>query len=311
MNQSTVSRVLSGSPHVKQATARKVWRACRKLNYVPNVSARSLRTKQARAIAVHLPLGWELALADPFVSMFLAGVHEQAARRKYSVVLNGEPAETAANELVEVVKSHRADGVILTSVRRDDPRVEAFVREGVPCVLGRHTGPSGPTMVCVDIDNRLTGRRAVRFLHRAAHRIIGLVSEADEWTPGEEFRRGLERQAEALGVSVTVRKAPPTFQAARAAAGEILAERPDATALIATTALTVFGVIEAVRAAGRNVTVLGVDSPLLRSLHPRLPRIVAPVEEMGRAMVDALIDLIETGTPAEPNYLQTELKEHA
>ena len=88
VNQSTVSRVLNGSANVKKATAQKVRRACRKLGYVPNIPARTLRTKQAGAVAVHLPLGRELALTDPFALLFLGGIHEQANERDFSVILN-------------------------------------------------------------------------------------------------------------------------------------------------------------------------------------------------------------------------------
>ncbi|MBN1555256.1 MAG: LacI family DNA-binding transcriptional regulator [Phycisphaerae bacterium] len=305
VHQSTVSRVLSGSGYVKKATAQKVRRACRKLGYVPNIPARTLRTRQAGAVAVHLPLGRELALADPFVLMFLGGIHEQAGERNFSVLLNCDPIDAAAGELVGLVKSHRADGVILISLRRDDQRVEAFHREGIPCVLGRHDGPESPAFVQVDIDNYQTTVQAVRFLHGRGHRRIGLVCESDEWVSGADFQRGARAEAGRLGAELVVRSVTPTFHEARDAARNLLEAHPETTALIATTALTVFGLLEATKQRGREIAVLGVDSPLLRSLHPHLPRIVSPIDEMARNMTAALIDLIETNHADPPQMLRT------
>ncbi len=307
VDQSSVSKVLNGAGNFRFGTIAKIQQACRDLNYVPNAAARSLRTKQAGAIAVNLPLGREAAQADPFVAMFLAGVHEQAGLRKYSVVLNCDPPGFSADDLVELVKSHRADGVLLVSLRQNDERIAACTREDVPCVLGRHDGPMGRRMACVDIDNRSTGARAVRFLYGKGHRVVGLVCESQEWISGVDFLAGAREEAQNLGVELIFRSTRATFQAAQIAAMEILAQQPDATALIATTALTVFGAIQGVGETASPVTVMGVDSPLLRNLHPHRPRIVSPIAEMARAMTAGLIDLLEGNPPPTPVMLQADI----
>jgi len=307
VDQSSVSKVLNGATNFRPATIEKIRNACRELNYVPNAAARSLRTKQAGAIAVNLPLGREVALADPFVPMFLAGIHEQAAERKYSVMLNCDPPDRSAGDLVELVNSHRADGVVLISLRQNDKRIRACAREDIPCAVSRHDGPTGRRMACVDIDNRSNGARAVRFLHRKGHRTVGVVCESREWISGADFLAGARAEAQKLGVELVIRGAVSTFQPARDVSRDILSERPDVTAILVTTALTVFGVLEAVRQTGRGITVLGVDSPLLRNLHPDQPRIVSPVYEMARAMTTTLIDLLETGVVPPPQMMRADI----
>ena len=134
LNQCTVSRALSRSDKVRPETLAKVLKACRELDYVPNFAARSLRTKRSLALAVYIPYGTETVLADPFVPIFLSGVNEEAARHGYSTLLVYPGPGAAAPDLVGLVKSCRADGVVLTSPFRRDARLRAIGAARIPCV---------------------------------------------------------------------------------------------------------------------------------------------------------------------------------
>src|SRR6516162_2394889 len=57
----TVSRLLSGSVTVSEATAKRIHKAIKKLNYQPNEVARALRGLKTRTIGVIVPY-----LYDPF-----------------------------------------------------------------------------------------------------------------------------------------------------------------------------------------------------------------------------------------------------
>jgi len=55
----------------------------------------------------------------------------------------------------------------------------------------------------------------------------------------------------------------------------------------------VFGALKALEGVKDKPLVLGVDSPLLSGLYPELPRLIAPIEELGEAMATTLIDILE------------------
>jgi len=298
LNQSTVSRVLSGRGKVQASTARKVRAACRKLGYVPNAAARALRTRRTAILAIHIPFGSETVLADPFTPIFLAGVSRAAAGSGYRVILSYADPEHPEIDFSELVKSGQADGLIITSPMRADPRVRTLVDQDIPCVLGRYVGRLGARMASVDIDNRHTGYISAKFLLSRGHRTIGLFTEHSDTLSALDFQTGFRqaltenkiRHADRLA-----RPIPVTFDAAFQAARELLNEADPPTAMVADTALTVFGVLEAVRRSGRDVLVLGIDSPLLRSLHPDLPRIQSPIEELGGRMTQVLVHILQTG----------------
>ncbi len=300
LNQSTVSRVLSGFPHVNPATAKKVYKACRELNYVPNRFARALKTKRSSAIAVHIPFGSETVLADPFIPAFLSGVSQEAARQGYSVILSYLDHTDKEHNFSDIVKSGLADGVIVTSPSRSDPWIKSLVRSGTPFVIGRFEGKAGPNMVSVDIDNRHSGYQAASFLLSRGHRDIALVTEGIEHISARDFQDGFRKALKEHDVRwnpALSRSVPVTFEAACGATRELLAGKPVPTAIVANTALTVFGALEAVRNAHASTLVLGIESLLLKSLHPGLPRISSPIEDLGREMTAALIRLLQTGKP--------------
>jgi len=311
VHQSTVSRVLSGFPHVHPQTAERVRQACRELDYVPNAAPRPLRTRRSSAIAVHLPVGTETVLADPFVPVFLSAVSRQAARHGYSVLLSNAGSEDDETSLAALIQTRRADGAIVTSPAQDDPTIETLARERIPCVLGRYEGQLSRRMVCVDIDNRHTGRQAGRFLAARGHRRIGLVTEPPEYLGGRDFRAGFIEaltQADVTCATELLKQSPITFEAAFRAASELLVLRDPPTAIVVNTELKVFGVLEAVRQSGRNVLVLGVESPLLVFQHPRLPRIRAPIDELGRRMAATLIAMLGAKSPSpQPQMLRAQI----
>jgi len=296
LNQSTVSRVLSGFPNVRAETAKKVYSACRKLDYVPNASARALKTRKTFTLAIHMPYGNETVFADPFVPIFLSAVSREASARGYSVVISCVEADSAKSDLVHLVKSRRIDGAIITSPSQDDHGIRILIDENIPFVSGRHEVQKNENSVCVDIDNNYTGYISCKFLIGKGYRRIGLITETSASIVGRDFETGFIKALTEDKVQPNkkiIKHVPVTYDAGYRAATEILSEKILPDAIIANTALTVFGAVEAVKRSGKKVTVLGVDSPLLKSLYPELPRIQAPISELGCAMAGALIELLE------------------
>ena len=66
VSRSTVSRVVNGSTAVSPAALDAVNRAIAELNYVPNRAARSLASRQTRALALVVPEDTTRFFGDPF-----------------------------------------------------------------------------------------------------------------------------------------------------------------------------------------------------------------------------------------------------
>ncbi len=272
------------------------------MNFVPNAIARGLRERRSRTLAVHIPFGAETVLADPFIPEFLAGVSQEAGRRGYAVILSYPDPERCGNEFVNLVKSRRADGIIITTSLRQDPRFALLARERIPCVVARQDVRLGAMMACVDIDNREIGCDAVRYLLTQGHQRLGIITGKVDSLAAYDFLAGCRDALRERGLRVRdarIKQAPVTFQAAYEATRKIMAERPAPDAILANTALTIFGVLAAIRDAGKTITAMGIDSPLLRGLYPELPRIQSPILELGKTMTATLIEMLTTGRRPE------------
>src|SRR5262245_26951366 len=78
----TVSRVLSRPNMVSPQTRQKVMKAVEQLGYVPNATAKNLRTLRTGKLLVTVP-----DLSNPFFALILQGIEDAAQREGYAVLV--------------------------------------------------------------------------------------------------------------------------------------------------------------------------------------------------------------------------------
>ncbi len=107
---STVSRYITHKGYVSAEAEVKIKKAIQDLNYSPNISARSLKSKKSNLVGLLLP-----DISNPFFPMLAKGVEEFLREKGYQLVLGN------VNEDREIIKSYlqflvqsNAAGVITT-----------------------------------------------------------------------------------------------------------------------------------------------------------------------------------------------------
>lgn len=117
----TVSRFLSGSANVSKATAERVQRAIRMLNYQPNELARSLRSVHSKTIALILPY-----LYDPFFATCAHAISTVATQHGYSVLITtSDEKPDVERKQASLMLRRRIDGMILIPA----PHAEEYLRD--------------------------------------------------------------------------------------------------------------------------------------------------------------------------------------
>ena len=111
---STVSRSLTNHHSIPEATRQAIQELAAKHGYVVNNSARSLRQKQTRTIALALPLAHEQnqLISDPFFLRLFGSLADEITKRGFDVLLVREPSPDAS-WLEQLIRSRRADGYIV------------------------------------------------------------------------------------------------------------------------------------------------------------------------------------------------------
>ena len=293
----TASRVLhrSGGREVRGPLAERVQAAAERLGYVSNPHAQALA--RARSSTVGLIVH---DVTDPYFAAIATGAMHAAHADGVMVMM----AATFRDPELELdylgrLRAQGARGVLLAGSGSTDAAVSgrlaeaiaAFTREG-----GRVTAIGARPDAQVDAvvpDNVDGARRARAHLEALGHRRIGVVS-------GPDTLLTIRQRLEGLGDGLTTVEADFTRQGGYEAAKQLLAERPDLTALIALNDVMAAGVLAAAKDTGRDVpgdlSVIGFDDlPFTADLSPALTTVRLPLRHMGeRAMALLLADPDET-----------------
>lgn len=285
----TVSNVLNFPEKVRPKTRDEVLKAVKKLDYTPNLSARRLRSKKASTIAVRVDTNSAPGLFRGFIQDdFVYELIEAAEKRHIKVI-----AYTAKSEDLEIDKlrnfmsSRDADGIILTSTRAYDPRLEYLDKNNVPFLsFGRpwgHKDLYSTSHPWVDIDGGFGIGEATTMLWNKGHRNIGFAGWESEHayskTPksvGEDrylgWKNSFSQLAGKVGreadkeLSTLAAFGVQSIESGRQSARRLLDATPELDSVVCVSDTVALGcLLEFQRISKRNIVVTGFDnSPISR-----------------------------------------------
>src|SRR6204780_4057971 len=142
----TVSRVINGADNVREATRASVLKVIEQLGYRPSHLAVALSRGTPRTVAIVVP-----QLTRPSAVMRLAGALAVLDEQGYDTgVYNLDTLEQRDHHLSALTSRHRADGVIVVSLRLSAQQLGSFRRAGVPIVTVDSLAPRVPQTITAD-----------------------------------------------------------------------------------------------------------------------------------------------------------------
>jgi DNA-binding LacI/PurR family transcriptional regulator len=299
----TVSKVIHNQIQVTPQVRKRIETAIEELDY-------HLRTKSSHLIAY----SWKSdrqTLSGPILEQFQHSIVECAEDSGYHILLFPHRAErdfyAACKELVN---TRRVDGLILSSIDYDDPRIPILIQFKVPFVcFGR--SDQYPLIPYMDVDNRQGMVMLVRHLIEQGHRRIAVLAWPESSRVGGDRLAGYRDALEAAGLPVDpswiVRgwgEIDYGYQG-----GEALLDLPEKrrpTAIVTMFDTIAIGVIRAVESCGlrvgQDIAVTGCDD-MAHYVKPELTSLRQPVWEVGRALINLLIALLKDEHPEEQQIL--------
>ena len=288
VSPSTVSRALSSQDIVNPATRERVLRVAQRLGYMPNRAARSLITGRTGNLGIIVP-----DLANPFFPSVVKGVQAKAREADYAVLIADTDEEPSAEAGLVRTLSKQVDGLILCSPRVQEEEIRALV-EGTILVMANRRFGDVPSVV---FDNADGMRQAVAHLRALGHRRVAWVGgPRTSWSTRDRVRGLRAATAAAEMELVVVGNFPPQFEGGVAAADLIVAA--DVTSVVAYNDLVALGLLSRLRDRGLDVpgdiSVIGIDGILMSGMSsPALTTVGLTKEQLGRAAVELLLDLLE------------------
>jgi LacI family transcriptional regulator len=266
----TVSRVINGATNVREATRAKVLKVIEQLRYRPSHLAASLSRGTPRTVAIVVP-----QLTRPSVVMRLAGALAVLDEQDYdTVVCNVDTPQQRDHHLAALTGRHRADGVIVVSLRLSAQQLASFRHAGVPLVTVDALARGVPQTVTDDVAG---GRQATEHLLSLGHRRIGFVGDTMRgaaaasriglgFVTSQHRLTGYRQALAAAGVGydpALVRRGPHGPANAEALTAELLALPEPPSAIFAASDIQAMGVLTAADRSGVAVpgqlSVIGFD----------------------------------------------------
>lgn len=305
VSRATVSRVVNGSPRVAEHVARAVRIAVEELNYVPNRAARSLASKRTQSIALVIPGSTAKVFADPFFASIVQGIALHLADTEYSlnmlIAVESKPEKTRRYLL-----GGNVDGALIVSHHSGDHSY-AHLEQSLPVVFaGRPLLPEtqGGSHY-VGVDDGAGERGVIEYLRDRGRHSVAAIAGLQDMPPGldrlEEGRRAVRELG--VGSETLVEYGDFTLDSGTAAMRRLLDRGVPIDAVAAANDQMAVGAYAAIRERGlripEDIAVVGFDDNYFGlTSTPQLTTVHQPSIELGSAMADVLVKLIE-GVPVE------------
>ncbi len=311
----TISKYFNGGT-VREKNRVLIEAAVKKLHYVPNEVARSLKTQQTRVIGVIIP-----ELSNTFITSIISSMEDILRKHDYAVIVcdcRSDPKRE--KEAVEFLLHRRVDGLINMATDPTGAHLKAALNANIPVLLVDRLVENlrGKTSAVV-IDNVHAAGQAVRKLTDLGHRKIGLVLGSPNLYTTNQRLTGYLNALKDAGITPSddyIRYGDYTMDGGYQAVQDLLKLKSRPTALFVTNFEMTLGAMLALQhnnvRVPEDLSVIGFDKlELFGEIFPDLTLIRQPQLSIGREAANLMLDLLagHDGVSHRIVTLSTELTE--
>lgn len=297
---STASRVLhGGSIRVSDETRTRIENAAQTLNYRPNATARSLRTRVTRTLGMMIP-----DIQNPVYAEMIAGAEHAAQLERYAVLLMNAASRNRRKTFIDLLAEGRLDGMIVADATLDDQSLKSFVTLGLPFVLvNRRTREDLPHVV---LDESAGAALGIRHLYELGHQCIGYLAGPRTVETAALRLEGALRQSAELGIPIGpqyVQACGFNGEGVDSAMDKLLDLKPRPTAISTANVMMAFAALRYAHMRDipvpHDLSIVGYhDTPFANFTSPALTTIEMPLWEVGKRAVEHMLARL-AGAPLE------------
>lgn len=295
LSVTTVSRVFNNRGYISDETKIKVQQACDLLGYRRNDLARALFHKKSNIIGVIMP-----HISNYFFAELCQAIETNLFEKGFKMMLCttlGEPAKEKA--YLELLASQQVDGVIIGShsLEADD-----YAKIDIPLVaFDRYLSENIP---CIGVDHFMGGEMAAEHLIKSGCKHLAHLKMSKYFNSPVHMRTlAFEKMCKKNNIPyVTVEKELNEFKQdpMALAYNEIVSQMPEVDGFFVndTEAASLLQILhQCGKKVPEQVQIVGYDGTgLSKLLIPRLSTIAQPLDQVGKSLVESLIQVIEGHT---------------
>ncbi|MFL0357498.1 LacI family DNA-binding transcriptional regulator [Erythrobacter sp. GH1-10] len=307
VSQSTVSRALSGSSVISEATREKVLNAAQELGYFVDERAARLRRGHTGTLAtvVICKPGGRARDVNPFSYALLGGICAAASERGLEVLVSLQSDEDKL--FGHYVERGQAEGMIVIGTTANRTAWDYFRKIGETTQPVAYWGSPLGDLDWVSSDNEAGALLAAEHLvERGCRNLVCVGSRTSVQRQFAERVDAFIARAQELGATATLASIEPGGERraqGRMATEALLESGAEFDGIFSVCDALAFGVMEALQAAGKamphDVRLVGFDGiPASEMTAPPLTTVEPDLDQAGRLLVEAVAGAEEGDAPS-------------
>ena len=294
----TVSKALNGQTDIGTKTALIIKNKASELGYLPNATARALKTKRSYNIGVLFVDKTSSGLKHEYFSEILDSVRVTSERKGYDITFITKDLGNVKMTYYEHARYRNCDGVIIATVDYKDSDVKTLIASSTPTVTLDYVFDGNTAVLS---DNVGGMEELLHYIHQQGHRRIAMIHGEDTAVTQKRLASfykicenyHIEVKEEYIKTAI-YHGAKETAIATR----ELLELEERPTCIMFPDDFSFIGGMNEIEKFGlsipEDISAVGYDGILLSQvLRPKLTTYKQNAEELGRLAAEKLIEEIE------------------
>ena len=294
----SVSKALNGYSDIGEETRNLIITTAHEMGYLPNSSARALKTKKSYNLGVLFVDAAMNGLTHEYFNHVLESFKYRAEEKGYDITFIAGNTAGQKMSFYERCRYRGVDGVLVACFKYYEEDIQDLIRSELPVVTIDHTFEGKIAVVSNNVQGM---EELVSYIYSMGHKKIAYIHGDD--TPVTRNRlSGFYRTTQRYGLEIPDEYVKASsyrdLEMAAKATGELLDLPNPPTCIMYPDDYEAVGGMNEIRERGlripEDISITGYDGiDLVRMMEPKLTTLCQDTRKIGRMAAEKLISLIE------------------
>lgn len=294
----SVSKALNGYSDIGEETRNLIITTAHEMGYLPNSSARALKTKKSYNLGVLFVDAAMNGLTHEYFNHVLESFKYRAEEKGYDITFIAGNTAGQKMSFYERCRYRGVDGVLVACFKYYEEDIQDLIRSELPVVTIDHTFEGKIAVVSNNVQGM---EELVSYIYSMGHKKIAYIHGDD--TPVTRNRlSGFYRTTQRYGLEIPDEYVKVSsyrnLEMAAKATGELLDLPNPPTCIMYPDDYAAVGGMNEIRERGlripEDISITGYDGiDLVRMMEPKLTTLCQDTRKIGRMAAEKLISLIE------------------